>query len=491
MSNYGVNAGDGNSIFDIAYKFKQMELREMEKVPTTIRENKLNGSDTGSSDFLTKLQELHSMIFHIDKKSDFTVSNVPLYDTINEDLDKMLKDNDMIQGYAQMFIKAGLNVYYTTNKAGGNVTVTNSTNLDNKFNEEIKNIIDLQDSPEEKNKKLYNLVKGLGLFISEPRNTSNAKKTKVFQSMLKKMDDIIKDLAIKTQTEIAETMGEDTFDKLSKINDSIPNLLKSILKMVNELVSQSNGKSEVWGGEYDDKNKRKLDQSIKEIESEFNALENRPSIKQYIRIYKQIEEPLSILITNVKGMIDNTVTFRGPQQFSLQPLQVITPEKLKSIFDSLGPTDTVNYNDAVPSSLKIEKELRPYVDNDNLIIETALENIKAYLESQVITDEEWVKISNTQRKKDGRLLLKRYAGRDNLFKAIEIIEELKDDVEFRTLNPEDALQEREKEYNEEAKGRFKDQTGEFVGAGKRRDAKQYLDPEYYHFINTMPKKRFL
>jgi hypothetical protein len=73
MSYYGVNAGDGNSIFDIAYKFKQMELREMEKVPTTIRENKLNGSDTGSSDFLTKLQELHSMIFHIDKKSDVPV----------------------------------------------------------------------------------------------------------------------------------------------------------------------------------------------------------------------------------------------------------------------------------------------------------------------------------------------------------------------------------------------------------------------------------
>ena len=68
MSYYGVNAGDGNSIFDIAYKFKQMELREMEKVPTTIRENKMSGSDTGSSDFLTKLQELHSMIFHIDKK---------------------------------------------------------------------------------------------------------------------------------------------------------------------------------------------------------------------------------------------------------------------------------------------------------------------------------------------------------------------------------------------------------------------------------------
>ena len=66
------------------------------------------------------------------------------------------------------------------------MTVNHSTNLNDKFDEEIKNINELEDSPEEKKKKLYNLVKGLGVFISEPRNTINAMKTKVFQSMLLK-----------------------------------------------------------------------------------------------------------------------------------------------------------------------------------------------------------------------------------------------------------------------------------------------------------------
>ena len=481
MSYFSVNDGGGNSIFDIAYRFKQMELREMEKVPSTIRQNKLDGSDTGSSDFLTKLQELHSMIFHIDKKSDFVVGTQP-----PDELLKKYEDSDKIKAYVQIFLTDGLNKYYELKD--GNITITSGKNLKAKFESELDNADSLPNPEYEK----YNIVKGLSMFLSPP-NTLSARYTdsKASKEIHEKMGNIMQFLMLTAQTGATEVASQDTFEKLSKISDTIPNLLKTILKTVNDLVSHSTGKSEVWGSEYDDKSKRKLDETIKEIETEYNSLEIRPSVQQYIRIYKQIEEPLSILITNVKGMIDNTVTFRGPQQFTLQPLQVITPEKLKSIFDSLGPTDTVNYNDAIPSSLKIEKELRPYVDNENLIIETALQNIKAYLENEVITDEEWVKISNTRKKKDERLLYKRYAGRDNLLKAIDIIENLKLDIEYRTLNPEDDLQDREKEYNEEARGRFTDQTGQFVGAGKRRDAKQYLDPEYYHFINTMPMKRFL
>ena len=107
MSNFSVNAGDGNSIYDIAYRFKQMELREMEKVPSTIRQNKLDGSDTGSSDFLTKLQELHSMIFHIDKKSDFVVGTQP-----PDELLKKYEDSDKIKAYVQIFLTDGWKYNY-------------------------------------------------------------------------------------------------------------------------------------------------------------------------------------------------------------------------------------------------------------------------------------------------------------------------------------------------------------------------------------------
>ena len=106
MSYFPVNANDGNSIFDIAYRFKQMELREMDKVPETIRQNKLNGSDTGSSDFLTKLQELHSMIFHIDKKSDVPVTDLKT----RERAEKTLNRNLFLQDAADKYFKAFMEI---------------------------------------------------------------------------------------------------------------------------------------------------------------------------------------------------------------------------------------------------------------------------------------------------------------------------------------------------------------------------------------------
>jgi len=485
MSNFSVNAGDGNSIFDIAYKFKQMELREMEKVPTTIRENKMSGSDTGSSDFLTKLQELHSMIFHIDKKSDVAVVDSPLRLRAVEELNKSI-DKDVVNLYMQNMITNGLNkepklayLKEHTTMTEGRYQISNAGKFRTYVLDELKKITDIN--------MAYNFITAFFQFFDNPImrdvTTSGIKvdTLQIFNEMQGEQEKIIAE----TMNKLDSVMSRDTFDKLSKISDTIPNLLKSILKMVNELVSQSDGKGEVWGGEYDDKNKRKLDETIKEIETEFNALENRPSVKQYIRIYKQIQEPLSILITNVKGMIDNTVEFKGAQQFSLRPLEVITPEKLDEILDQ--SVDGINYSNVVEIVKSVASKFYPYVDNENLIIDNALIKLKAYLKGAIITDEEWVGFSISKKGKKS----KQYAGRDNLLKAIDIIKELKNDVEFRTLNPEDEQLSREKEYNEEAKGRFKDQTGQFVGAGKRRDAKQYLDPEYYHFINTMPKKRFL
>lgn len=468
MSYYGVNAGDGNSIFDIAYKFKQMELREMEKVPTTIRENKLNGSDTGSSDFLTKLQELHSMIFHIDKKSDVAVVDSPLRLRAVEELNKSV-DKDVVNLYIQNMITNG-SAYlkeYTTKKTEGRYQISSASKFRTYVLNELKKITDINTA--------YNFITAFFQFFDNPnmRNTTtsniNVDTLQIFNEMQGEQEKIIAE----TMGKLDSAMSQDTFDKLSKISDTIPNLLKTILKMVNDLVSQSTGKSEKWGGEYDDKNKRKLDETIKEIETEFNSLENRPSVKQYIRIYKQIEEPLSILITNVKAMIDNTVTFRGPQQFSLRPLEVITDDEFNEIMKKIYTSVKVDFNNINSLKYVLDKmkfELYHYIDNYDEIINDTLDNMGNEISALIMNT------SNIS---------------DEYKKLYNDIIDFNDSIAERTSNPEEENLSREKEYNEEAKGRFKDQSGEFVGAGKRRDAKQYLDPEYYHFINTMPKKRFL
>ena len=467
MSYYGVNAGDGNSIFDIAYKFKQMELREMDKVPSTIRENKMSGSDTGSSDFLTKLQELHSMIFHIDKKSDVVVVDSPLRLRAVQELNKSI-DKDAVNSYVQNMITNGsayLKEYPTLSE--GRYQISNATKFRTYVLDELKKVTDIN--------MAYNFTTAFFQFFENPnvRNTTqsgiNVDTLQIFTEMLSEQDKIIAE----TMDKLDSVMSQDTFDKLSKISDTIPNLLKTILKTVNDLVSQSNDKSEVWGSEYDDKSKRKLDETIKEIETEYNSLENRPGVKQYIRIYKQIEEPLSILITNVKAMIDNTVTFRGPQQFSLRPLEVITDDKFNEIMRKIYTSVKVDFNNINSLKYVLDKmkfELYHYIDNYDEIINDTLDNMGNEISALIMNT------SNIS---------------DEYKKLYNDIIDFNDSIAERTSNPEEEQLSREKEYNEKARGRFKDQTGQFIGAGKRRDAKQYLDPEYYHFIHTMPKKRFL
>ena len=43
--NISVNSGDGNSIFEIAAKFQQMQLRELSKNIETIKQLKSNWTD--------------------------------------------------------------------------------------------------------------------------------------------------------------------------------------------------------------------------------------------------------------------------------------------------------------------------------------------------------------------------------------------------------------------------------------------------------------
>ena len=623
MSYFSVNDNGGNSIFDIAYRFKQMELREMEKVPTTIRENKLNGSDTGSSDFLTKLQELHSMIFHIDKKSDVPIAELNTIDRAVQSLNRSFLVQSDVNKYFKEFIKEGGETGVAKYlKRSDKYEVKSAGAINDKFDELLK------DAGTEDN-KVWSLLTAFKDVVDTVKpdifnSTNKVKDTNAF----KKAKGIHDSFIINRLSELGDAMSQDTFEKLSKVNDSIPNLLKTILKMVNELVSQSNGKSEVWGGEYDDKNKRKLDETIKEIETEFNSLENRPSINQYIRIYKQIEEPLSILITNVKGMIDNTVTFRGPQQFSLRPLEVISEDQFDEIMTKIYNDIKVDFNDIDSLNYVLDKmkfELYHYIDNSVEIIDGTLENmaeeiltllvnypnisdkyniiyrdilnfrdiiaertanpeeehlsrvkayninaqgrfnqsvnpfsnVKAYninaqgrfnqplnpspspapppappppspvpvpppparFQRKVITEEIFKDINEKLSKRDytGRVdefvndLDLEFDPYDDLLDKttgigliVELFEGLKVEIqrsiaEARMRLKGDPTEEQKKQMTEARNAidlidkKIKKYASRLSmsGKGKRRDAKQYLDPEYYHFINTMPKKRFL
>ena len=90
--NVNVNSGDGNSIFEIAAKFQQMQLREISKNIETIKQKLRSGEDTGSIKFVDDMDKLNGLNLQLRVKTDFTIS-----ETINEkicnNMDTLMRDN--------------------------------------------------------------------------------------------------------------------------------------------------------------------------------------------------------------------------------------------------------------------------------------------------------------------------------------------------------------------------------------------------------------
>ena len=70
--NIGVNSGDGNSIFEIAAKFQQMQLRELSNNIETIKQKLRSGEDTGSTKFINDMDKLNGLILQLKVKTGFT-----------------------------------------------------------------------------------------------------------------------------------------------------------------------------------------------------------------------------------------------------------------------------------------------------------------------------------------------------------------------------------------------------------------------------------
>jgi hypothetical protein len=92
MNYVNVNAGDGNSIFEIAAKYEKMQLRELSKNIETIKQKLRSGSDTGSTKFIDDMDKLNALILQLKVKTGFTISE-NIDGKIEQYMDKTINEN--------------------------------------------------------------------------------------------------------------------------------------------------------------------------------------------------------------------------------------------------------------------------------------------------------------------------------------------------------------------------------------------------------------
>ena len=91
--NVKVNSGDGNSIFEIAAKFQQMQLREISKNIETIKQRLRSGEDTGSFKFIDDMDKLNGLILQLKVKTGFVISET-IDEKVEENMDKLRSERD-------------------------------------------------------------------------------------------------------------------------------------------------------------------------------------------------------------------------------------------------------------------------------------------------------------------------------------------------------------------------------------------------------------
>jgi len=278
--NIGVNSGDGNSIFEIAAKFQQMQLREISKNIETIKQKLRSGEDTGSIKFMDDMDKLNGLILQLSVKTGFTIS---------ENLDEKIEDN--------------MNDLITKNN---NIVTEIRTNLEEEavqtvalYNDRIKAYKMLEDIDE---RFLY--LTALKAYAKDKFKVTAPKKVVEEYDFFIKINEEISNIAREYKADIINTMSKDAFEKLNKVSDTIPNILSQItgLSIILSRILKAN--FQAWSSEIDNTDLSNLIDTSEENLRSYISMSNNDGILPYKSIFNKNKKPLEEINNFVISMAE-------------------------------------------------------------------------------------------------------------------------------------------------------------------------------------------
>jgi hypothetical protein len=265
-----VNSGDGNSIFEIAAKFQQMQLREIRKNIETIKQKLRSGEDTGSTKFLDDMDKLNGLILQLRVKTGFTISE-NLDENIYYRMDKLRTDNVV-----------------RVNKLVEELEQSEIQTI-KLFNDRIKDIgdTDLDD-------KYISLVALKSYATTTENITALAKINKELENIFNEY-----------KSEYTNTMSKDAFEKLNKVSDTIPNILSQITGLSIFLSRILKANFQAWSTEINNDDLSDLIDTSEENLTSYISMSNADGIQPYKSVFNKNKKPLEEINTFVISMAES------------------------------------------------------------------------------------------------------------------------------------------------------------------------------------------
>jgi len=266
--NISVNSGDGNSIFEIAAKFQQMQLRELNKNIETIKQKLRSGEDTGSIKFMDDMDKLNGLILQLNVKTGFTISE-NIDEKIEEYMDKLMTDNvDKINELVKELEE-------------------DETQTIKLFNDRLKAY------------KTFDSIDDRFVYVSALQAYATTVDNK---TAIGKINEEISNIAREYKSEITNTMSKDAFEKLNKVSDTIPNILSQITGLVLIISRILKANFQTWSTEITNDDLSNLIDTSEENLTTYISMSNNDGIRPYKSIFDKNIKPLKDIDNYISRM---------------------------------------------------------------------------------------------------------------------------------------------------------------------------------------------
>lgn len=283
MAGIGVNAGDGQNIFELATRIQRMGLDELRKIPADeLRQNVVSGAETGSTKWLSDFNNFYGLANQLKVKSG-------IQSVDNQDINSIVESQFYEYKNSRLADRALLKSVLALELHQKKDVEQLMMNSVDKFKQEtdiLKRRFLIEIASEVWNEKFRGDIKG-----------------KSYKETLRLLlaSIIAEQVVIKTGSPDT-TSQKIIFNTLSKVDSSIANLIQQLTSSNEFLLNILKPRRSAWSTEISDAKLGALKEDATTIKQNFVQTSASPEIANYKEVFVRLTKKYDELFLLIKGI---------------------------------------------------------------------------------------------------------------------------------------------------------------------------------------------
>ena len=286
MAGIGVNAGDGQSIVELATRIQRMGLEELRKIPADeLRQNVVSGAETGSTKWLSDFNNFYGLANQLKVKSGIQSVDTQIENQVDSDIVAYAESHENDRVHLRNSVATDI---ITGNDSVGKRVIA------------VNIIITKYDEGDDKLKRYFEIdvIKDVWWGLHPKDNVGSVPKAR-FELILNKLRG---DLMTSLRGSPLVADQKLIFKTLSKVDSSIANLIQQLTSSNEFLLNTLKPKRSAWSTEISDVKLGALKEDATTIKENFVQTSASPEIANYKEVFVRLTKKYDELFLLIKGI---------------------------------------------------------------------------------------------------------------------------------------------------------------------------------------------